>query len=196
MIVAGPPAGHSQRNTSRHIGHRNSLPGSCCLHRCSSACRFSIFYTLWLKDSLVKHDHTSNLSFLMCIILRSHQDPVLWEMPVEMWMTQWALSSWWIALMLPASSAMTSPPVGVKKMPASMDSKMTSRYEGSLSEITIIFVSCKIIQFNIYISSCVQVMSMVSGFGPIITAGIFSATLSSALASLVSAPKVFQVRPN
>lgn len=36
-------------------------------------------------------------------------------------------------------------------------------------------------------------MSLVSGFGPIITAGIFSATLSSALASLVSAPKVFQV---
>lgn len=40
---------------------------------------------------------------------------------------------------------------------------------------------------------CLQVMSLVSGFGPIITAGIFSATLSSALASLVSAPKVFQV---
>uniref|UniRef100_A0A667Y2E5 Solute carrier family 12 member 2 n=1 Tax=Myripristis murdjan TaxID=586833 RepID=A0A667Y2E5_9TELE len=38
----------------------------------------------------------------------------------------------------------------------------------------------------------VQVMSLVSGFSPIITAGIFSATLSSALASLVSAPKVFQ----
>ncbi|XP_075064081.1 solute carrier family 12 member 1 [Mixophyes fleayi] len=37
-----------------------------------------------------------------------------------------------------------------------------------------------------------QVMSMVSGFGPLIIAGIFSATLSSALASLVSAPKVFQ----
>uniref|UniRef100_A0A3P9LK16 Solute carrier family 12 member 2 n=1 Tax=Oryzias latipes TaxID=8090 RepID=A0A3P9LK16_ORYLA len=37
-----------------------------------------------------------------------------------------------------------------------------------------------------------QVMSVVSGFGPIISAGIFSATLSSALASLVSAPKVFQ----
>ncbi|MEQ2170902.1 hypothetical protein GOODEAATRI_005129 [Goodea atripinnis] len=30
------------------------------------------------------------------------------------------------------------------------------------------------------------------GFGPLITAGTFSATLSSALASLVSAPKVFQ----
>ncbi|XP_047426341.1 solute carrier family 12 member 2 isoform X2 [Mugil cephalus] len=63
-------------------------------------------------------------------------------------------------------------------------------------------VSCK---FNYDFSSCntlkncthglqnnFQVMSLVSGFGPIITAGIFSATLSSALASLVSAPKVFQ----
>ncbi|XP_075467778.1 solute carrier family 12 member 2-like isoform X2 [Ascaphus truei] len=37
-----------------------------------------------------------------------------------------------------------------------------------------------------------QVMAMFSGFTPLITAGIFSATLSSALASLVSAPKVFQ----
>uniref|UniRef100_A0A8C6TC31 Solute carrier family 12 member 1 n=1 Tax=Neogobius melanostomus TaxID=47308 RepID=A0A8C6TC31_9GOBI len=37
-----------------------------------------------------------------------------------------------------------------------------------------------------------QVMTMVSGFGPLIIAGTFSATLSSALASLVSAPKIFQ----
>nr|XP_014349758.1 PREDICTED: solute carrier family 12 member 3 [Latimeria chalumnae] len=37
-----------------------------------------------------------------------------------------------------------------------------------------------------------QTLSMVSGFAPLITAGIFGATLSSALASLVSAPKVFQ----
>ncbi|XP_069072005.1 solute carrier family 12 member 2-like [Pleurodeles waltl] len=37
-----------------------------------------------------------------------------------------------------------------------------------------------------------QVMAMFSGFGPLITAGIFSATLSSALTSLISAPKVFQ----
>ncbi|XP_035236005.1 solute carrier family 12 member 2-like isoform X1 [Anguilla anguilla] len=37
-----------------------------------------------------------------------------------------------------------------------------------------------------------QIMSEVSGFGPLISAGVFSATLSSALASLVSAPKVFQ----
>lgn len=36
-------------------------------------------------------------------------------------------------------------------------------------------------------------MTLVSGFGPLIIAGTFSATLSSALASLVSAPKVFQV---
>ena len=35
-------------------------------------------------------------------------------------------------------------------------------------------------------------MEMVSVYGPIIYAGIFAATLSSALASLVSAPKVFQ----
>lgn len=35
-------------------------------------------------------------------------------------------------------------------------------------------------------------MELVSGFGPFIYAGCFAATLSSALASLVSAPKVFQ----
>ncbi len=38
-----------------------------------------------------------------------------------------------------------------------------------------------------------QVMEMISGFGPIVTAGIFAATISSALTSLISAPKVFQV---
>ncbi|VDK47182.1 unnamed protein product [Cylicostephanus goldi] len=37
-----------------------------------------------------------------------------------------------------------------------------------------------------------QIMEMESMWGPLITAGIFAATLSSALASLVSAPKVFQ----
>uniref|UniRef100_A0A3P8X5P4 Solute carrier family 12 member 3 n=1 Tax=Cynoglossus semilaevis TaxID=244447 RepID=A0A3P8X5P4_CYNSE len=37
-----------------------------------------------------------------------------------------------------------------------------------------------------------QTMSMVSAFSPLISAGIFGATLSSALACLVSAPKVFQ----
>ncbi|XP_061878416.1 solute carrier family 12 member 3 [Entelurus aequoreus] len=42
------------------------------------------------------------------------------------------------------------------------------------------------------ISNYYQTMSMVSAFSPLITAGIFGATLSSALACLVSAPKVFQ----
>ncbi|EYC27812.1 hypothetical protein Y032_0008g197 [Ancylostoma ceylanicum] len=37
-----------------------------------------------------------------------------------------------------------------------------------------------------------QIMEMESLWGPLIVAGIFAATLSSALASLVSAPKVFQ----
>uniref|UniRef100_A0A8C6XJ68 Solute carrier family 12 member 3 n=1 Tax=Naja naja TaxID=35670 RepID=A0A8C6XJ68_NAJNA len=47
--------------------------------------------------------------------------------------------------------------------------------------------SCQYGLINYY-----QTMSMVSGFAPLITAGIFGATLSSALACLVSAPKVFQ----
>ena len=38
----------------------------------------------------------------------------------------------------------------------------------------------------------IQVIELVSAFGPVIYAGCFAATLSSALASLVSAPKVFQ----
>ncbi|XP_048828420.1 solute carrier family 12 member 3 [Brienomyrus brachyistius] len=42
------------------------------------------------------------------------------------------------------------------------------------------------------LSNYYQSMSMVSAFAPLITAGIFGATLSSALACLVSAPKVFQ----
>ena len=37
-----------------------------------------------------------------------------------------------------------------------------------------------------------HVMEMVSVYGPIITAGIVAASLSSALASMVSAPKIFQ----
>uniref|UniRef100_A0A3Q3QFL5 Solute carrier family 12 member 3 n=1 Tax=Monopterus albus TaxID=43700 RepID=A0A3Q3QFL5_MONAL len=42
------------------------------------------------------------------------------------------------------------------------------------------------------LSNYYQTLSMVSAFAPLITAGIFGATLSSALACLVSAPKVFQ----
>ncbi|KAJ8392724.1 hypothetical protein AAFF_G00072080 [Aldrovandia affinis] len=54
------------------------------------------------------------------------------------------------------------------------------------------FSSCKASSCKYGLQNDFQIMSIVSGFGPIITAGIFSATLSSALASLVSAPKVFQ----
>lgn len=39
-------------------------------------------------------------------------------------------------------------------------------------------------------------MELVSAFGPLVYAGCFAATLSSALASLVSAPKVFQALCN
>ncbi|KPP61493.1 hypothetical protein Z043_120404, partial [Scleropages formosus] len=45
---------------------------------------------------------------------------------------------------------------------------------------------------NYGLANTFQILTMVSGFGPLITAGIFSATLSSALAFMVSAPKVFQ----
>ncbi|XP_048473106.1 solute carrier family 12 member 1 isoform X4 [Rhincodon typus] len=54
------------------------------------------------------------------------------------------------------------------------------------------FSGCNTQMCNFGLMNNFQVMSMVSGFGPLITAGIFSATLSSALASLVSAPKIFQ----
>lgn len=58
------------------------------------------------------------------------------------------------------------------------------------------FTSCKIKGCDYGLMKDFQVMSMVSGFAPLISAGIFSATLSSALASLVSAPKVFQALCN
>ncbi|XP_069561800.1 solute carrier family 12 member 1 isoform X1 [Brachyistius frenatus] len=54
------------------------------------------------------------------------------------------------------------------------------------------FSSCEVEECKFGSLNNFQVMTMVSGFGPLIIAGTFSATLSSALASLVSAPKVFQ----
>ncbi|KAJ8272415.1 hypothetical protein COCON_G00112740 [Conger conger] len=53
-------------------------------------------------------------------------------------------------------------------------------------------VAMYVVGFAETVVDLLKVMTMVSGFGPLITAGTFSATLSSALASLVSAPKVFQ----
>ncbi|KAM4808019.1 solute carrier family 12 member 3-like [Rhinophrynus dorsalis] len=55
------------------------------------------------------------------------------------------------------------------------------------------FTSCRETDTCVYgLANHYQAMSMVSAFSPLITAGIFAATLSSALACLVSAPKVFQ----
>nr|XP_057945470.1 solute carrier family 12 member 1 isoform X1 [Doryrhamphus excisus] len=54
------------------------------------------------------------------------------------------------------------------------------------------FSSCAVETCSFGSMNNFQVMTLVSGFGPLIIAGTFSATLSSALASLVSAPKVFQ----
>ncbi|XP_037102636.1 solute carrier family 12 member 1 isoform X2 [Syngnathus acus] len=54
------------------------------------------------------------------------------------------------------------------------------------------FSSCAVESCKFGAMNNFQVMTLVSGFGPLIIAGTFSATLSSALASLVSAPKVFQ----
>ncbi|KAG8140722.1 hypothetical protein E2320_003381 [Naja naja] len=55
------------------------------------------------------------------------------------------------------------------------------------------FTECSVTQTCEYgLANDYQTMSMVSAFSPLITAGIFAATLSSALACLVSAPKVFQ----
>lgn len=52
---------------------------------------------------------------------------------------------------------------------------------------------CKKCDWFLSVYRLLQVMQVVAAFGPIVISGIFAATLSSALASLVSAPKVFQV---
>lgn len=54
------------------------------------------------------------------------------------------------------------------------------------------FLDCVPHQCKYGIHNSFQVIELVSMFGPLIYAGCFAATLSSALASLVSAPKVFQ----
>lgn len=54
------------------------------------------------------------------------------------------------------------------------------------------FLDCEIGECQYGLHNSFQVIQLVSVFGPIIFAGCFAATLSSALASLVSAPKVFQ----
>lgn len=61
----------------------------------------------------------------------------------------------------------------------------------NISQITEMFHNAISIQ-RTFCCLTMKVIELVSGFGPIIYAGCFAATLSSALASLVSAPKVFQ----
>jgi len=54
------------------------------------------------------------------------------------------------------------------------------------------FLNCTDRKCEYGLQNSFQVIELVSLFGPLIYAGCFAATLSSALASLVSAPKVFQ----
>ncbi|KAE8573766.1 hypothetical protein A483_HHAL011684 [Halyomorpha halys] len=54
------------------------------------------------------------------------------------------------------------------------------------------FTNCTYSKCAYGLQNSFQVMELVAAFGPLIYAGCFAATLSSALASLVSAPKVFQ----
>jgi solute carrier family 12 (sodium/potassium/chloride transporter), member 2 len=54
------------------------------------------------------------------------------------------------------------------------------------------FMNCEGRHCDYGLQNSFQVIELVSAFGPLIYAGCFAATLSSALASLVSAPKVFQ----
>ena len=51
---------------------------------------------------------------------------------------------------------------------------------------------CTPLHTDLNVSLSGQVMEKVAAGGPIVTGGIFAATLSSALASLVGAPKTFQ----
>ncbi|KAH8296601.1 hypothetical protein KR054_008494 [Drosophila jambulina] len=66
---------------------------------------------------------------------------------------------------------------------------------GNLTDIvngSYAFLDCQPGECAFGLQNSFQVIELVSGFGPLIYAGCFAATLSSALASLVSAPKVFQ----
>ncbi|EDX10224.1 GD12726 [Drosophila simulans] len=66
---------------------------------------------------------------------------------------------------------------------------------GNLTDVvngSFAFLDCQPGECNYGLQNSFQVIELVSAFGPLIYAGCYAATLSSALASLVSAPKVFQ----
>lgn len=72
---------------------------------------------------------------------------------------------------------------------------MTRDATGNLADVingTLNFFECPTEGCKYGLLNNSQVVELVSVFGPLIYAGCFAATLSSALASLVSAPKVFQ----
>ena len=68
-----------------------------------------------------------------------------------------------------------------------LDPNSTSLFQSYVIPECVANNTCKYGLMNYF-----QVMETGSLWGPLITAGIFAATLSSALASLVSAPKIFQ----
>lgn len=68
----------------------------------------------------------------------------------------------------------------------------TGRIEDTLNG-SLAFLDCPSDNCQYGLHNSFEVIELVSIFGPLIYAGCFAATLSSALASLVSAPKVFQV---
>uniref|UniRef100_A0AC34QDX9 Uncharacterized protein n=1 Tax=Panagrolaimus sp. JU765 TaxID=591449 RepID=A0AC34QDX9_9BILA len=68
-----------------------------------------------------------------------------------------------------------------------IDPNSTSIFGSYIAPECVANETCKYGLMNFF-----QVMEAESVWGPLITAGIFAATLSSALASLVSAPKIFQ----
>lgn len=66
---------------------------------------------------------------------------------------------------------------------------------GNLADVangSFAFLNCTPGECHYGLQNSFQVIELVSGFGPLIYAGCFAAAISSALASLVSAPKVFQ----
>lgn len=75
----------------------------------------------------------------------------------------------------------------------SMAKQMLKKFFFTKSEKIVVSVLNCVNRKNMFFCFVSQTMSMVSACAPLISAGIFGATLSSALACLVSAPKVFQV---
>lgn len=78
-------------------------------------------------------------------------------------------------------------------MAAMVGAVMSRDATGNIAELADwAFLNCDSRNCSYGLQNSFQAIELVSAFGPLIYAGCFAATLSSALASLVSAPKVFQ----